>query len=460
MSADASTVAPVSLDRSAISEIGRRAGLCAVGFCRAEPFSRTAETLHDRKRAGLHGGMQFTYRNPQRSTEPQRLVPGAASLVVGALDFSEPACDRPDDFSPYARVAAYARADYYTPLKRALEAIAGALRAHGHRAVVSADSNGLVDRAAAHRAGIGWWGKNSNILVPGAGSLVVLGAVVTDAALVSADPEPMADGCGTCRQCLDGCPTGAIVTAGTVDARRCLAWLVQADGVFDPDHRIALGDRLYGCDDCSDVCPPNRIHLRRRAHANGASPPQPPATEGSDASSPVADAAPSAEQPPAATDSDDRQATAATTSDDRRPTTAIGPDAAPPTVTTGHIPRPRTAATGSGVAQTWVAVLDVLDASDEELIARFGRWYIPRRQARYLRRNALVVLANVGRPDDPRTRTAVERSLRDPDPLIRAHAVWCARRLELGLDALTGRDDPMVKAELDRPVPPIHRAVA
>ncbi len=366
----------MSIDTSTLAAIGRRAGLGAVGFCRAEPFSDAARVLHERKQAGLHGGMQFTYRNPQRSTEPHRLVPGAAAIVVGALEFSAESPDRPDDGSPYARVAAYAQADYYTPLRAALEAIADALRAEGHRAVVSADENGLVDRAAAHRAAIGWWGKNSNILLPGSGSLVVLGAVVTDAPLVAADPEPVADGCGSCRQCLDGCPTGAIVAPGAVDARRCLAWLVQADGVFDPDYRVALGDRIYGCDDCSEVCPPNRVRVRQRAGA-----PEPP----------------------------------------------------------GH--------------RTWVPVLDLLDSEDSELLSTYGRWYIPRRQPRYLRRNALVVLANVGEPSEPRVRAAVDRALRDPDALIRAHAVWCARRLGLGLEALSDPDDPLVRAELERPVP-------
>ena len=374
----------MSVDVATLAAIGRQAGLCAVGFCRAEPFARTARALRDRKQAGLHGGMQFTYRNPDRSTDPARLVPGAAALVVGALQFSSETCDRPDDGSPYARVAAYARADYYTPLRTALETIAEALRAEGHRAVVSADENGLVDRAAAYRAAIGWWGKNSNILVPGSGSLVVLGAVVTDAPIVSADPETgIGDGCRSCRQCLDGCPTGAIVAPGTVDARRCLAWLVQADGVFEPGYRVALGDRIYGCDDCSEVCPPNRVRVRLPTR--------------------------SAESLDHRTEPQDHQ--------------------------------------------TWVSVLDLLDASDTELMVAFGRWYIPRRQPRYLRRNALVVLANIGEPSEPRVRAAVDRALGDPDPLIRAHAVWCARRLGLGLHALRDPDDPLVRAELQRTVP-------
>jgi epoxyqueuosine reductase len=127
---------------------------------------------------------------------------------------------------------------------------------------VVADDNALVDRAAAWRAGLGWYGKNANLLLPGAGSWFVLGGVVTDAPLPS-HPEPEPDGCGGCTRCLDDCPTGAIIAPGVVDARRCLAWLVQAPGVIPPVHREAVGDRLYGCDDCQEVCPPNRVADRR-----------------------------------------------------------------------------------------------------------------------------------------------------------------------------------------------------
>ncbi len=381
----------MTVDAGTLAAIGRAAGLCAVGVCGAEPFSDVAEVLHERKQAGLHGGMQFTYRNPDRSADPGRLVPGAAALVVGALEFEADAGDPPDGGDPYARVAAYARSDRYTALRTALETMAEPLRAAGHRAVVSADENGLVDRAAAHRAAIGWWGKNSNILVPEVGSLVVLGAVVTDAPIALEEPDGgVADGCGSCRQCLDGCPTGAIIAPGTVDARRCLAWLVQTDGVFDPDYRVALGDRIYGCDDCSDVCPPNRVRVRLNRRTR----PRPNAVAGVERS-----------HPPVA-------------------------------------------------GSAWVPVLDILDAGDDALMAGYGRWYIPRREPRYLRRNALVVLANVGEPSDPRVRAAVDRALCDDDPLIRAHAVWCARRLGLGLGALCERDDPLVRAELARPVQP------
>ena len=251
---------------AALREVGLGAGLCAVGVTHADPFDDVRQEIERRRELGLHGGMQFTFRNPTRSTDPRQTLPSAASLVVGAYDYQRTPPPLPTD-RPVGRVAAYSWKDYYAELRAGLEQIAAALRSEGHRAIVLADQNHLVDRAAAHRAGIGWWGKSSNVLVPGVGSLVVLGAVLTDAAI---DLEPNAevpDGCRSCTACLDGCPTGAIIEPGVIDARRCLAWLVQADGMFPIEFRSALGDRIYGCDDCQDVCPPNKIRRRKPSEA-------------------------------------------------------------------------------------------------------------------------------------------------------------------------------------------------
>ena len=251
----------------ALAAVGRAAGLDAVGVAPATPFERTRRDLEDRKARGLAAGMQFTYRRPERSTDPGQALPGARSLVVGARSYAHESAEGPQDVPaprPAGRVARYARHDHYAALRDGLEAMAAHLRGDGWRTRVLVDDNALVDREAAVRAGLGWYGKNANVLLPGRGSWFVLGSVVTDAALTPA-AEPVLDGCGACTRCLDGCPTGAIVAPGVIDARRCLAWLVQAPGTFPVEHRVALGNRIYGCDDCQEVCPPNRRTDRRES---------------------------------------------------------------------------------------------------------------------------------------------------------------------------------------------------
>jgi epoxyqueuosine reductase len=331
---------------------GQAAGLDAVGVAPAEPFVSTRRHLEERKAAGLHGGMGFTYNNPARSTDPGAAVAGARALVVGARAYLLPHTPRPAA-GPSGRVARYAWVDHYRPLRDGLRVVARRLRADGWRAVAFADDNSLVDREAAYRAGLGWYGKNANVLLPGLGSWFVLGAVVTDAPLAPT-PEPVADGCGSCRRCLDGCPTGAIVAPGVVDARRCLAWLVQQPGSFPVDYREALGDRIYGCDDCQEVCPPNG-----RAGRAGRLPVHQPATD----------------------------------------------------------------------VQAWVPLLELLAASDRELLDRYGRWYIAGRDPRWLRRNALIALGNVGDGADAGVEEALRAALTGADSMLREHAAWAADRL-------------------------------
>jgi epoxyqueuosine reductase len=361
----------VQVDVAELKQLGRDAGLDAVGIAPASPFVETRVRLQERRAAGLHGGMEFTYRNPDRSTDPARGLAGARAIVVGALSYPTRA-PRPDRDEPSGRVAAYARADHYAALRNGLSVIADRLREEGWQARVLADDNALVDREAAYRAGLGWYGKNSNVLLPERGSWFVLGSVVTTAPL-EPDDAPMADGCGACRRCISGCPTGAIVTPGVVDARRCLAWLLQMSGDFPREYRVALGDRIYGCDDCQEVCPQN------------------------------------------APDED----------------VALRSDA-------------------------WVSIVEVLTADDDALLARYGRWYIPERSPRYLRRNALVVLGNVGDPRDSTVVRLVEHYLEDADDMLRSHAAWTARRLgrEDLLDARAS--DPVIARELAAPAPAIR----
>jgi epoxyqueuosine reductase len=360
----------VTITAGELRAVGEEAGLDAVGFAPARPFISTRVELQHRRAAGLHAGMAFTYRNPTRSTDPAETVRDARSLVVGARSYARGA--PPPGPGPSGRVARYARTDHYAPLRAGLRAVASRLAAEGWRAVVVADENALVDREAAYRAGLGWYGKNANLLLPERGSWFVLGSVVTDAP-IAATAAPVADGCGSCRRCIDACPTGAIVAPGVVDARRCLAWLVQQPGTFPRRLRAALGDRIYGCDDCQEVCPPNVRAGRRR-------------TDGE----------------------------------------------------------------SDAVEDAWVPLLELLGASDDELLDRYGRWYLAGRQPRWLRRNALVALGNVGDGADPAVVAALRGALGAPDTVLRSHAVWAAARLGR-TDLLAAVDDdpsPDVQAEL------------
>ena len=241
--------------------LGRAVGLDAVGTTTAEPFLDARAALHERKAAGLHGGMAFTYKNPDRSTDPAGALPGASTLIVGARFYRRE--DQAPPERPVGRIARYSWVDHYAPLRHGLSAMADVLRAEGYRTRILADDNTLVDRAAAHRAGLGWFGKNANLLLPGLGSWFVLGSLLTDAALPVTETV-VSDGCGSCVRCIEGCPTGAIVAPGVVDARRCLSWLAQRPGEFPDEFLVALGDRIYGCDDCQEVCPPNRTLDRRQ----------------------------------------------------------------------------------------------------------------------------------------------------------------------------------------------------
>jgi len=342
-----------------LEEIGLGAGLCAVGFSGADRFLDTQRDLEARKAAGLHGGIQFTYRNPRRSTDPSATMPSSRTLVIGALDYSADTPVRPRH-APMGRVASYAWQDNYQLLRGALDQMADHLRNEGHRAQVYADQNNLVDRAVAYRAGIGWWGKSSNILIPGTGSMVVLGAVLTDAEIPEQSNHQMPDQCGACNSCITSCPTAAIIAPGVIDARRCLAWLLQLDGDFPAEFRVALGDRIYGCDDCQDACPPNQITLRRLA---------------------------------------------------------------------GDGPGP------GAQSDAWVSIIELLALDDAALISRYGRWYIPRRDPNIIRRNAYVVLGNIGDGDDPATQAAIHAGVSHDNEIVRRHASWAAGRL--GLDRLT-----------------------
>jgi epoxyqueuosine reductase len=244
-----------------------RLGIDACGVCLAEPYERTERLIEDRRAAGLFADMRFTMAQPHRSCHPESLLRDARSVVVAARSYARPEPAKPDDL-PRGRMPRYARRDEYGELRAALRELGGWLRGQaGARFAVYVDSNHHVDREAAARAGIAVYGKNTMAITRRHGSWVVLGVLVTDVELAPTweDPGSAAwDACGSCRACIDACPTDAIVADGVLDARRCLSYLSQSrlEQLPYPDE---FEDRVYGCDICQDVCPWNRGVERRRA---------------------------------------------------------------------------------------------------------------------------------------------------------------------------------------------------
>ena len=317
-----------------VRRLGEELGLDAVGVARAEAYDDTERAIHDRRSRGLFADMKFTMAQPEVSCHPETLVPGARSVVSAALCYWQPEAPlQPGQ----GRLARYTWDDAYEHLRRKLgllgEQLGGTYR-------VLVDANQHVDRAAAARSGVGFYGKNTLLITRRHGSWVVLGALVTDVDL-SATP-PLDTDCGDCRLCVDACPSGALDEAGTLDSTRCLSYWTQAPHAVPIPYRKELGSQVYGCDICQDVCPWNRGIEKRREHL--------------------------------------------------------------PSTHAGHID-----------LRTW------LESDGRELVAGFGRLFVPRNDPRWLRRNALVAIGNTGDASDE---PLLERFAADDDELLAEHAAW------------------------------------
>ena len=206
-------------------------------------------------RAGFAGTMSYLARGREDRLDPTRLLPGARSVVAVALGY-KPASSDP----AWRGIAAYARGrDYHDVMREKLDGLAESLRDAGGsdvRTRVAVDTSAVLERDLAARAGLGWIGKNTNLLTPGLGSMFFIGIVLTTAAL--AFDEAVPDRCGTCRACLDACPTDAFVAPYVLDARRCISYLtIEHRGEIETTLRQGLGEWLFGCDVCQDVCPWN-----------------------------------------------------------------------------------------------------------------------------------------------------------------------------------------------------------
>ena len=244
---------------------GQELGFVRVGFAAVDPLELGAERLSVWLRAGRHADMGYLLDGPRH--EPLQLLSEAKTLIAVALAYPAQVSvglvplRRAEDGPPLTGIVArYARGeDYHDVMRKKLRRLADAVANLLGRPVLArhcVDTAPLLERAAAERAGLGFAAKSTMTIIPGVGSYVMLGELLIDAE-IAAD-QAMAPRCGTCRLCLDACPTGAIVDAHVVDARRCISYLtIESSGPIPRDLRPLIGARVFGCDVCQDVCPFN-----------------------------------------------------------------------------------------------------------------------------------------------------------------------------------------------------------
>ena len=242
-----------------VKRLARESGLAVSSVTSAEPFAGLAELLKSRIDAGhLSGFDWFTHDRADVAANPRALRERVRSIVAVGLPYWNLDTGKPDDGIPRGRISRYARGvDYHKTLKKRMVDLHRRIEESLGRTVESrqlVDTARISDRAVAERAGLGWFGKHTCIIVPGHGSWVMLGELLLDVEI--APDLPLDRDCGQCRICLDRCPTGAIVAPYTVDAPKCLSFqTIEQRGAIPREIRPLLGDWVFGCDVCQEVCP-------------------------------------------------------------------------------------------------------------------------------------------------------------------------------------------------------------
>ncbi|MFB3905491.1 MAG: tRNA epoxyqueuosine(34) reductase QueG [Acidobacteriota bacterium] len=243
---------------SCIREEGLKLGFSAVGVAAAEPLA--GDLFREWLRRGYHAEMAYMARDPERRLDPAQVLPGARSVICTALlyRYPEPA-EKQDPAAAQGRISCYAQGiDYHFVLQKKLETFAGVIGrlSPNSRARIYVDTGVVLEKSWAQKAGIGWQGKNTNILNRRLGSWFFLGEILTDLELEYDEPVP--DYCGSCTRCIEACPTGALEPY-VLDSRRCISYLtIENRGDIPEELREGTGDWIFGCDICQEVCPWNR----------------------------------------------------------------------------------------------------------------------------------------------------------------------------------------------------------
>lgn len=244
-----------------IKEEALALGFDLVGIAPAGPFEETEARLLEHIEQGHIAGLAwFTKERAAFSSDPANLLPGVRSIISLGVSYLQDSPEPADTGNPRGRVARYAWGqDYHEVLKAKMQALFEMIKAHtgAEEARLLVDTARIVDRAVAQRAGLGFFGKNTNLINKKFGSYFFAAEILTDLEL---DYDPPAHGtCGRCTRCLDACPTDAILAPGTVYNDRCISFLtIELKGSIPPELRPGMGEWIFGCDICQEVCPYNK----------------------------------------------------------------------------------------------------------------------------------------------------------------------------------------------------------
>jgi epoxyqueuosine reductase len=371
------------LNTTTIKEYAYSLGFNIARITSADDFPDDERIIKERISQGLMDGLPwFTAERAEVSCNPNSLLPGAQSIIALAMFYLTQQPDETERGVPRGRISRYAWGDdYHEIIKSKLQQFATWLRAYGRDEVENVetrlfvDTGRMVDRAVAQRAGLGWYGKNTTILTKGWGSWVFLAEIVTNLPLTDGATNlydtPLKANCGNCEICLHACPTSALPAPYVLDNTRCISYLtIELRGSIPLELRPLMGNLVFGCDICQQVCPVNKVVERRLGL---------------------------------------RKADGAVSSTFQPFDFQIHPEF-----------RPR-----NGIGST-PELIPLLSLTEEQFRERFRLSPIRRTKRRGLLRNVCVALGNSG---DPQAVPALIKALHDDEPLIRGHAAWALGRI-------------------------------
>src|SRR5713101_6757160 len=371
------------LNTSTIKEYAYALGFDLVRITSGEEFPEAERIIQERIAEGLMDGLPwFTAERAEVSCHPDALLPGACSIIALAMFYLTEQPDEGEDGVPRGLISRYAWGDdYHEIIKPRLQRFASWLHEYGRDEVsdvetrLFVDTGRMVDRAVAQRAGLGWYGKNTNILTKGWGSWVFLAEIVTNLPLggssSNAYDTPSKASCGSCDICLRACPTAALPAPYVLDNTRCISFLtIELRGSIPLELRPLMGNLIFGCDICQQVCPVNIVAERRLGLRSDG--------KISSASSQPVQFHPRRE----------------------------------------FLPRPETGGSPE--------LIPLLALTEEQFRERFRLSPIRRTKRRGLLRNVCVALGNIG---DPQAIPALIGALHDYEPLVRGHAAWALGRI-------------------------------